>query len=100
LKPKSLGSGFGDKKGPASDDLNKTLNFKALNVASFVDFEHFLGPEFCVFYKLGLIFLDVDHAGSLQERLKSHFVWIGEVEKGFLEMFRKVDIKLILSLSV
>jgi hypothetical protein len=44
LNPKSLGCGFGEKKSPTSNDLNKTLNFKALNVASFVEFEHFLSP--------------------------------------------------------
>jgi hypothetical protein len=76
LNPKSLGCGFGEKKSPTSNDLNKTLNFKALNVASFVEFEHFLSPEFSVFHKLSLIFLDIDHASSLQERLKSHLIGI------------------------
>jgi hypothetical protein len=81
LEPEILRGRFGEKKSPASNDLNKNLDFKAFNGADLVKFEHFLSPGFCLFHKLSLIFLDIDHASGLQERLKGHFVRILELEK-------------------
>lgn len=100
LEPEICCGGFGEKEGPASNYFDKNLNFEAFDGAYFVEFKHFLSPEFGVIDKLGLIFLDVNHSNGLEQWLESHLIGILELQQGFLKMLGQVDIKLELSVGI